>query len=65
MKVIEQNNLRERVFRMLGQHEKPKVMQHFLEEGYSRRTLYSIFSRYKQGLSATGKKETRQTFYFR
>lgn len=52
MKVCEQNNLRQRVYKMLGQHEKSAVLKHFLAEGIARRTIYNVFSRYEKGLPA-------------
>lgn len=57
MKVALQNQLRERVFALLGQKTKKEVLAHFLSENYSRRTLYSIFKRYETGKDATGKKK--------
>lgn len=58
MKVAEQNALRKRVYDMLGQHDCKFVLEHFLQENISRRTIYSIFKRYNEGLPAQGKRKS-------
>lgn len=52
MKVAEQCYLRQRVYVMLGQHDRKFVLNHFLNENISRRTIYSIFERFEKGLPA-------------
>lgn len=50
MKVSEQLILRKRVYAMLGRCEKKLTVHHFVQEGYNRRTIYNIISRYTKGL---------------
>lgn len=40
-KVVGQNNLRQRVYKLLGQHTK-NMLHHFVQENVSCRTVYSI-----------------------
>lgn len=57
MKVAEQNNLRERIYKMLGQRSKHDVLHHFLAENVSRSTIYAIFARYNSGVPPVGIKK--------
>lgn len=58
MKVAEQNNLRFRVYEMIGQRSKQEVVKHFISEGYSRTTIYNIICRYAKGLPSENKKKS-------
>lgn len=57
MKVADQNNLRERIYSMLGRRNRQFVLHHFLCENINRRTIYNVFKRYYKGLPAQGKKK--------
>lgn len=57
MKVAEQTLLRQRVYFMLGRHHRKYVLNHFLSENVSRRTMYNIFKRYDNELPAENEKK--------
>lgn len=43
------NFLHQRVYSMLGQHDRTYILHHFISENVSRRIIYSIFERFDKG----------------